>query len=297
MPRAKKQKKETAEDLEIESISSSSEDETTITKKKKEKKPKKDKRTKKSKKKDNDEETEEDSEYEEEKPQKKKKITKKVPKRETKKAKKRKREEESEEEESEEDEKTQKPKKKKAKKESTESKAHVSMPEAQTIKTESLEKQNFVFLCGAHVSGGAQAKKAVEDCVAIRDGTEDSSFFDFYLKFLKPELIFFIFFPKKLDKKFVGKCMALFIDTPRQWTFEKNKTLSQKDIDEFNKLCKDHEIDKEKNVVPHGSYLINLCAPNTATFEKSKKQLAHEMERCLQFGIKVFSQILQISAN
>ena len=31
-------------------------------------------------------------------------------------------------------------------------------------------------MCGAHVSGGVQAKKAIEDCIAIREGTGESEF-------------------------------------------------------------------------------------------------------------------------
>jgi len=71
--------------------------------------------------------------------------------------------------------------------------------------------------------------------------------------------------------------------------FSKNQTrwiskpLSDKDVEKFKESWKNSAI---KEVVIHGSYLINLASPDPVVLEKSKNAFRDEVERAEQLGIR-----------
>ncbi|HJY10600.1 MAG TPA: TIM barrel protein, partial [Nitrososphaeraceae archaeon] len=73
----------------------------------------------------------------------------------------------------------------------------------------------------------------------------------------------------------------IFTRNPRGWTA---KPLEMKDVEEFKRKIKNSPIDK-KNVVVHMPYLPNFAAPNSESYEKSKKVLSEEIIRCYLLDI------------
>ncbi|MGM0443918.1 MAG: deoxyribonuclease IV [Fibrobacterota bacterium] len=74
---------------------------------------------------------------------------------------------------------------------------------------------------------------------------------------------------------------ALFTKNQRQWTA---KPLSNDDIQRFQAAMKKYGYQKEQ-VLPHDSYLINLCNPDTAKQRKSLNAFIDELRRCEQLGL------------
>jgi deoxyribonuclease IV len=73
----------------------------------------------------------------------------------------------------------------------------------------------------------------------------------------------------------------IFTRNPRGWT---PKPLEMKDVEEFKRKLKNSPIDK-KNVVVHMPYLPNFAAPNSESYDKSKKVLSEEIIRCYLLDI------------
>jgi deoxyribonuclease IV len=73
----------------------------------------------------------------------------------------------------------------------------------------------------------------------------------------------------------------IFTRNPRGWT---PKPLEMKDVEEFKRKIKNSPIDK-KNVVVHMPYLPNFAAPNSESYDKSKKVLSEEIIRCYLLDI------------
>ncbi len=79
-----------------------------------------------------------------------------------------------------------------------------------------------------------------------------------------------------------AKAFALFTKNQRQW---KAKPLTTKSIDAFQKNCEKFGY-KPEHILPHDSYLINLCHPDPEKRQKSLDAFVDEMERCHQLGLK-----------
>lgn len=81
-----------------------------------------------------------------------------------------------------------------------------------------------------------------------------------------------------------GKAIActavqVFTSSPQQW---KAKVVTDDMVADFQKAKAETGIN---SVVSHDSYLVNLCAPTTETWEKSLDGLKGELRRCRQYGI------------
>jgi deoxyribonuclease-4 len=83
------------------------------------------------------------------------------------------------------------------------------------------------------------------------------------------------------DGKAIG-CTAVqvFTSSPQQW---KSKVITDDLVRDFRAAQAETGIDV---VVSHDSYLVNLCAPTTETWEKSLDGLKGELRRCQQYGIR-----------
>jgi AP endonuclease-1 len=78
---------------------------------------------------------------------------------------------------------------------------------------------------------------------------------------------------------------ALFLKNQRTWKYT---ALTQQSIDEFKSRMKQYSYD-HKQVLPHGSYLINLGNPDTAKREKSYDAFLDDLKRCEQLDIELYN--------
>lgn len=74
---------------------------------------------------------------------------------------------------------------------------------------------------------------------------------------------------------------ALFTKNQRQWVA---KPLTEESILLFKERCLEYGYTPD-TILPHDSYLINLCHPEQEGLEKSRAAFLDEMQRCEQLGI------------
>ncbi len=77
--------------------------------------------------------------------------------------------------------------------------------------------------------------------------------------------------------------LQLFTKNNNQWSA---KPLTQEDVEEYKKKIADAGI---MPVMAHDSYLINLCAANPDTLERSRTAFVDELTRCEQLGIQLLN--------
>lgn len=82
-------------------------------------------------------------------------------------------------------------------------------------------------------------------------------------------------------KKIGCTAVQVFTSSPQQW---KSKPVSDEAADDFEAACVTTGI---RDVVSHDSYLINLCAPDSAKREQSIEGMKGEIERCAKYGIQL----------
>ena len=89
-----------------------------------------------------------------------------------------------------------------------------------------------------------------------------------------------------LNAKEIGaKAFAFFTRNQRQWV---SKPYETKSIDLFKSRC--HELGfLPDNILPHGSYLINLGHPEEVALQKSRAAFLDEMLRCEQLGLNRYN--------
>lgn len=91
---------------------------------------------------------------------------------------------------------------------------------------------------------------------------------------------------------------ALFTKNQRQW---KAAPLPADVIDKFKSACTQYGYGPGQ-ILPHGSYLINLGHPVTEALEKSREAFFDEMQRCGQLGLTLLnfhpgSHLMQIDED
>lgn len=79
---------------------------------------------------------------------------------------------------------------------------------------------------------------------------------------------------------------ALFLRSPRQWAAP---ALSSEEADKFKNLCKEHGYDPSRDVLPHGSYMINMANPDDEKSEKSFGLFLDDLKRCEKLGIGLYN--------
>jgi len=82
--------------------------------------------------------------------------------------------------------------------------------------------------------------------------------------------------------KINANAFALFTRNQRQW---KAKPYTENNIKEFKINLKNFEFKKEY-ILPHASYLINLCSPDKKKLELSRNALIEELSRVKNLGLK-----------
>ena len=89
-----------------------------------------------------------------------------------------------------------------------------------------------------------------------------------------------------LNAQAIGaNAFALFTKNQRQWAAA---PLTPESIAAFKANCQAVGIAPEY-ILPHDSYLINPCHPETEKRRQSSDSLTHEMERCSQLGLKLLN--------
>ncbi|HON18047.1 MAG TPA: deoxyribonuclease IV [Salinivirgaceae bacterium] len=78
-----------------------------------------------------------------------------------------------------------------------------------------------------------------------------------------------------------ANAFALFTKNQRQWIAQ---PLTADSIKLFRQNCENHKFDLNQ-ILPHDSYLINLCNPDPDALEKSRNAFIDEMKRCEQLGL------------
>ena len=82
-----------------------------------------------------------------------------------------------------------------------------------------------------------------------------------------------------------AKAFAMFTKNQRQWFAPE---LQPSSIQLFKEYCEKAEIAPEY-ILPHDSYLINLCQPDPDKLEKSRNSFIEEMKRCQLLGLKLLN--------
>ena len=79
---------------------------------------------------------------------------------------------------------------------------------------------------------------------------------------------------------------ALFLRSPRQWAAP---PLSSEEAEKFKALCSQHGYDPARDVLPHGSYMINMANPDDEKAEKSFGLFLDDLQRCEKLGIGLYN--------
>ncbi|CAH01689.1 DNA-(apurinic or apyrimidinic site) lyase APN1 [Kluyveromyces lactis] len=75
---------------------------------------------------------------------------------------------------------------------------------------------------------------------------------------------------------------AMFLKSPRQWN---SKPYPESEITKFNENCAKLSYDPKTDILPHGSYFINLGNPDHEKAEKAYDAFLDDLVRCEQLGI------------
>ncbi|KAL7275823.1 DNA-(apurinic or apyrimidinic site) lyase [Rhizina undulata] len=88
------------------------------------------------------------------------------------------------------------------------------------------------------------------------------------------------------SQKIGGNAFALFLKNQRRWV---SKDYTEADIIAFQDLCKKHNYDAKKHVLPHGSYLINLAQIDKDKAEQAYECFVDDLKRCEKLGIGLYN--------
>ncbi|KAF2147228.1 uncharacterized protein K452DRAFT_261560 [Aplosporella prunicola CBS 121167] len=83
-----------------------------------------------------------------------------------------------------------------------------------------------------------------------------------------------------------GNAFALFLKSQRKWA---NPPLAQDHVKLFKASCDTHKYDNAHHVVPHGSYLVNLCHTDATRTKQAYDSFLDDLSRCRELGIKLYN--------
>lgn len=87
-----------------------------------------------------------------------------------------------------------------------------------------------------------------------------------------------------------GNAFALFLKSQRKWA---NPALAADHCTSFHSQCKEHGFTKTKSghlpILPHGSYLVNLCHPDPDRTKQAYDSFLDDLDRCRQLGIGIYN--------
>lgn len=75
---------------------------------------------------------------------------------------------------------------------------------------------------------------------------------------------------------------ALFLKSPRRW---ESPAITPEDAKKFQDLCKEYKYNPRTDILPHGSYFINMANPDDEKWQKSFDCLLDDLKRCEQLDI------------
>ena len=79
---------------------------------------------------------------------------------------------------------------------------------------------------------------------------------------------------------------ALFLKSPRRWI---SPDIKPEEIEKFKQLCDKYGYDPRKDVLPHGSYFINLGNPDPAKEEQAYGSFLDDLKRCELLNIGLYN--------
>jgi len=80
--------------------------------------------------------------------------------------------------------------------------------------------------------------------------------------------------------------LALFLKNQRRWT---SSPLSASDTAAFRRLCTEHAYNPRTQILPHGSYLINLATPSAEKQTQAYDCFVDDLRRCESLGIGLYN--------
>lgn len=83
-----------------------------------------------------------------------------------------------------------------------------------------------------------------------------------------------------------GNAIALFLKSPRKWV---SPMMADSEVVQFKKYCEEYKVDPSKDILPHGSYLLNLANPDEEKETKAFDALIDDLTRCEKLGIHLYN--------
>lgn len=79
---------------------------------------------------------------------------------------------------------------------------------------------------------------------------------------------------------------ALFLKSPRKWV---SPEYNPDDVKKFHELCSTHNYNPRTDILPHGSYLLNLGNPDFEKAEKAYVSFVDDLKRCELLNIGLYN--------
>ncbi|CAK7892155.1 apurinic-apyrimidinic endonuclease 1 [[Candida] anglica] len=90
-----------------------------------------------------------------------------------------------------------------------------------------------------------------------------------------------------LNAKNIGaNSFALFLKSPRKWV---SPEIKDEEAAEFARLCAEHGYNPRTDILPHGSYFINLANPDTEKEAKAYGSFLDDLKRCERLDIGLYN--------
>ena len=79
---------------------------------------------------------------------------------------------------------------------------------------------------------------------------------------------------------------AMFLKSPRKWV---SPEISNEEAAKFKQLCETHNYNPRTDILPHGSYFINLANPDPEKEEKAFESFVDDLKRCEKLNIGLYN--------
>mmetsp|Transcript_2622 Transcript_2622/g.3066 ORF Transcript_2622/g.3066 Transcript_2622/m.3066 type:complete len:388 (+) Transcript_2622:51-1214(+) len=79
---------------------------------------------------------------------------------------------------------------------------------------------------------------------------------------------------------------ALFLKSPRKWV---SPDIKEDEVAKFAELCKEYGYNPRTDILPHGSYFINLANPDAEKEEKAYGSFLDDLKRCEKLNIGLYN--------
>lgn len=83
-----------------------------------------------------------------------------------------------------------------------------------------------------------------------------------------------------------GNAFALFLKSQRKWD---NPPLQDEHATQFRDRCSEQKYDGSNQILPHGSYLVNLAQEDKAKAKQAYDSFVDDLKRCEALGIKLYN--------